>query len=420
MPTEPDVAPSVDLSDIDGFWGWPIEERAQAFADLRAMPGLPFFAEPEFSFVPRGAGYYALTRLDDILEASRRPDIFRSRQGATGIADLPTEFLEFYGSMINMDRPEHSRLRRIVSRGFTPARMARLHETVRSVTSRLVSQVIDAGSFDAVTDLAAQLPLEIICDMMGVPASQREMVFNRSNLILGAGDPEYVADHGAGEVGTALLTAGGEMAALMRELSAQRHARPTDDLITVLTSAEVDGTALSADELASFFILLAVAGNETTRNAISWGLEILHRYPEQRAAWQADLDGVTPTAVEEIVRWASPVIFMRRTVAEPTELSGQALEPGDKVLLFYWAANRDERYFADAEGVDLRRAPNPHVGFGGTGPHVCLGMHLARLEISTMFRELLTRAPGIHVTGPPDRLRSNFINGIKHLPCEIR
>jgi methyl-branched lipid omega-hydroxylase len=291
---------------------------------------------------------------------------------------------------------------------------------VRTVTSRLVSDVIDAGSFDAVTDLAARLPLEIICDMMGVPASQREMVFNRSNLILGAGDPEYVADHGAGEVGTALLTAGADMAALMRELTAERLARPTDDLISALTSAEIDGSALSPDELASFFILLSVAGNETTRNAISWGLEILHQHPEQQAAWLADLDGVTPTAVEEIVRWASPVIFMRRTVGAPTELSGQALEPGDKVLLFYWAANRDERYFTDAEGIDLRRTPNPHVGFGGTGPHVCLGMHLARLEISTMFRELLTRAPGIQVTSGPDRLRSNFINGIKHLPCEIR
>jgi cytochrome P450 len=409
----------VDLSDLDGFWTWPIGRRAAAFAELRAMPGLPFYAEPVFDFAPPGAGYWALTRLDDVVSASRRPDIFRSAGGATGIADLPQEFLEFYGSMINMDRPGHSRLRRIVSRGFTAARVSALHAHVRAVTTRLVDAALEAGTFDAVTELAAPLPLEVICEMMGVPPSQRSLVFQCSNVILGVGDPDYVASHRDEDIGAALLDAGAQLAALMRELCATRTARPADDLISTLVSADVDDGALTPDELASFFILLSVAGNETTRNAISWGIDILHRYPEQRAAWIADLDGVTPTAVEEIVRWASPVIFMRRTVATPTELSGQRLVPGDKVLLFYWSANRDERYFADPDHVDLRRTPNPHVGFGGTGPHICLGMHLARLEISTMLREVLTRAPGIQVIGEPDRLQSNFINGVKHLRCVI-
>jgi cytochrome P450 len=184
-------------------------------------------------------------------------------------------------------------------------------------------------------------------------------------------------------------------------------------------SAEIDGEALTPAELASFFILLASAGTETTRNAISWGIELLTRFPEQRAVWLSDLDGVTPTAVEEIVRWVSPVIFQRRTVAEdaePAELGGRMLGPGDKVLMFYWAANRDPRYFEDPERFDVLRSPNPHIGYGGPGPHFCLGAHLARREIAVMFRHLLARIPDLRVTGEPVRLKSALVNGIKHLP----
>jgi methyl-branched lipid omega-hydroxylase len=405
---------SIDLSDINGFWTRPIEYRHAAFDALRERPGLPFFAEPELYFVPPGPGYYAVTRLDDIVTASRNPAIYTSGKGATSPADMPVEFLEFYGSMINMDDPRHARLRRIVSRGFTPKMLDALHENISRVASRIVDEVIEAGECEAVTDIAAKLPLTIICDMMGIPASQHRFVFDRTNVILGAQDPEYVPD--TDNIFQALLDAGKDLADLMRELAAQRQATPTGDLTSALINAQVDGEALSPDELASFFILLVVAGNETTRNAISWGIQLLTEHPDQRDIWLADLDRVTPTGVEEIVRWASPVIFMRRTLSQPAELGGQRLDTGDKVLLFYWAANRDPKHFDDPERFDVRRSPNPHVGFGGPGPHFCLGAHLARREINVMFRELLTRIPDITTTAPPARLTSSFINGIKQLP----
>ncbi len=403
-----------DLSDVERFWTAPIAERAAAFAELREREPVPFFAEPQFAYLPQGPGYWALTRLDDLVEASRNAKVFTSGPGSTGIADLPPEFLEFYGSMINTDDPRHARLRRIVSRGFTPKRLADLTDEVQATATRIVDDVIDAGECDAVSAISARLPLKIVCDMMGVPESQYDFVFQKSNVILGASDPEYVPD--AENILVALLQAGNELAELMRELGRHREQNPTDDVTSALVNAEIDGERLTPDELASFFILLVVAGNETTRNAISWGLQLLTDNPEQRAAWLADLDGVTPTAVEEIVRLASPVIYMRRTLAVDATLGGQPMTAGDKVLLFYWAANRDPAHFRDPDVFDVRRSPNPHVGFGGAGPHFCLGAHLARREMSVMFRELLTRIPDIHVTAEPRRLQSMFINGIKSLP----
>ncbi len=403
-----------DLSDVQGFWAAPLAERAAAFAVLREREPVPFFAEPELSLLPRGPGYWALTRLDDVAEASRNASIFTSGRGATSITDMPPEFREFYGSMISMDDPRHARLRRIVSRGFTPKRLAGLTAEVERTARTIVDDVIATGGCDAVSAISARLPLKIVCDMMGVPESQYEFVYDRSNIVLGAADPEYVPD--ADNIIVALLQAGNELAELMRDLGAHRTAHPTDDVTSALVNAEIDGGRLTPDELASFFILLVVAGNETTRNAISWGLQLLTEHPDQRAVWLADLDGVTPTAVEEIVRWASPVIFMRRTLAADTVLGGQQMAADDKVVLFYWAANRDPAHFADPDAFDVRRSPNPHVGFGGPGPHFCLGAHLARREMGVMFRELLTRVPDIHATAPPQRLQSMFINGIKHLP----
>jgi methyl-branched lipid omega-hydroxylase len=403
-----------DLSDLSGFWTAPIAERAAAFAALRERDPVPFYPEPEFGFLPAGPGFWALTRLDDVAEASRNASVFTSGKGATNIVDMPPEFLEFYGSMINMDDPRHSRLRRIVSRGFTPKRLAGLTEEVERTARTIVDDVIDDGECDAVRAISARLPLKIVCDMMGVPASQYDFVFDKSNIVLGAADPDFVPD--ADNVVTALLQAGNDLAELMRDLGRHRVEHPTDDVTSALVNAEIDGERLTPDELASFFILLVVAGNETTRNAISWGLQLLTEHPEQRAAWLADLDGVTPTAVEEIVRWASPVMFMRRTLAVDAVLGGQQMREGDKVALFYWAANRDPAHFPDPDAFDVRRSPNPHVGFGGAGPHFCLGAHLARREMTVMFRELLTRVPDIAATAPPQRLQSMFINGIKRLP----
>ena len=409
----------INLSDFE-FWSLPPAEREGAFKTLREERPMPFFAEPDLgdaNFLPPGPGYYAVTRHADILAASRQPEIFSSAQGATSIADMPTEFLEFFGSMINLDDPRHTRLRRIVAAGFTPKMLRSVEDSVARSAAQIVEDVRAQGECDFVTEVAAKLPLKIICDMMGVPESDYETVFTRSNVILGAGDPEYVPE--GADIVTALLTAGSELAGMVKELGAYRRKNPTEDLTSALVNASVDGEQLTDDELGSFFILLVVAGNETTRNAISHGLEQLTLHPEQRAIWAADFDKVAPTAVEEIVRWASPVIFMRRTATRDAELGGRPVKEGDKFLLFYNSANRDADVFDDPFAFDVRRQPNDHVGFGGPGPHFCLGAHLARREITVMYRELFRALPDIEMAGEPQRLYSSFINGIKHLPCRF-
>ena len=350
-----------------------------------------------------------------MVEASRHPEWFCSGEG-TNITDLPPEFREFFGSMITMDDPRHARLRKVVSAGFTPRMMRSLEEGVELTAAGIIDRVAATGSCDFVTEVAARLPLAIICDMMGIAPDRYDEVFNHSNVVLSQGDPEYIPP-GADPL-ESLLGAGAGLAAIMRETSESRRGGDGQDLTSLLVNAEVDGERLSADELASFFVLLCVAGNETTRNAISWGLHYLTENPDQRALWQADIDGVTPTAVEEIVRISSPVIHFRRTVTtDGVRLGDHEFSAGDKVVLWYNSANRDEEVFTDPDRFDVTRDPNPHVGFGGPGPHFCLGAHLARREIGVMFRQLLTRLPDIEATDEPDRLRTNFVNGIKHLPC---
>jgi cytochrome P450 len=408
----------IDLSDLT-FWARPLEEREGAFKALRQERPLAWMPPPQIVMpsaieLPELTGYYAVTRHADVLEASRQPELFCSGKGATSQLDMPEVFLEFFGSMINLDDPRHARLRRIVSAAFTPKMIKTFEDQVQVAADQIVDAVIDKGECDFVTEVAARLPLKIICDMMGVPESDYDFVFTRSNVILGATDPEYVPE--GGDIAVALLSAGAELAQMVTELGQQRMKEPTDDLTSALVTANVDGEQLTESELASFFILLVVAGNETTRNAISHGMKLLTDNPDQRKTWLDDFEGVTPTAVEEIVRVASPVIFMRRTATKDTTLGGQPLEEGDKLILYYWSANRDAAVFDDPFRFDVRRDPNPHVGFGGPGPHFCLGAHLARREITVMFRELFRRIPDIEVSGEPSRLLSGFINGIKHLP----
>ena len=406
----------IDLSDI-GFWGRPMEEREGAFQTLRDEKPLPFYAEPDIDidWIPKGPGYFAVTKHADILEVSKQPEIFCSGKGATSIMDMPDMFLEFFGSMINLDDPRHARFRKIVSAGFTPRMLKKLEDQVDVAARQIVDRVIERGECDFVTEVAAQLPLKIICDMMGIPESEYQYIFDRSNIILGAGDPEYVPE--GADIAAALLTAGQELSNMVADLGRHRIEHPTDDLTSALVNANVDGEQLSAQELGSFFILLVVAGNETTRNAISHGLKLLTDNPDQRKLWASDFERYAPGAVEEIVRLASPVIWMRRTATRDYDLRGVKLEEGAKMILFYWSANRDSDVFTDPYRFDITRDPNPHVGFGGPGPHFCLGAHLARREITVMFRELFRRLPDIEATGEPEMLLSNFINGIKHLPC---
>ena len=422
---EPKQIESVDeinLSDME-FWGRPLEEREGAFKTLREERPLAFFEEPDLGseWIQPGPGYYAVTRHADILAASKQPEVFSSGRGATSIPDMPPEMLEFFGSMINLDDPRHTRLRRIVAAGFTPRMLRQVEDAVQASAEQIVAEVIERESVDFVTEVAAKLPLKIICDMMGIPPSQYEAVFNHSNIILSNGDPEYVpgADEDPNKIVTAFLESGMGLAQMVQELGEHRRQHPTDDLTSALVNASVDGEQLTSQELGSFFILLVVAGNETTRNAISHGLEQLTLNPDQRAVWLADFEKVAPTAVEEIVRWASPVIWMRRSATRDAELGGQKVKEGDKFLLFYNSGNRDDAVFADPYRFDVTRQPNPHVGFGGPGPHFCLGAHLARREITVMFRELFRRVPDISMTGEPDRLRSSFINGIKHMSASF-
>lgn len=413
----------IDLSDLD-WWARPLAEREEAFALLRAerpiarmiMPELPYPEVPELA--QPETEYWAVTRHADLIEASRQATLFCSGKG-TNILDLPVPFLEFFGSMINMDDPRHARLRRIVSRGFTPRQLELLRADVEGVAAQIVDEIASRGTCDFVTEVAARLPLRVIVDLMGIPRSQEEFIFDRTNVILGFTDPEYVGDiEDPMAVTGAILAAGQDLAAMVLELAEARTRDPQNDLITALVTSEVDGEHLTPEELASFFILLVVAGNETTRNAIAHGLWLLTDHPDQRDRWLADIDGLAPTAVEEIVRLASPVIHFRRTVTQDgVRLGDHEFSEGDRVVLWYWSANRDEAVFADPFTFDITRTPNDHVGFGGPGPHFCLGAHLARREITVMFRELLTRLPDIHAVAEPQRLRSNFINGIKHLPA---
>ena len=410
------TAAGIDLSAIE-FWGLPLPERAASFAALRAQPGPRFFAEPEVPYAEPGPGYYALVRYADIVEASKHPDVFCSRRGATGIADLPAEFNEYFGSMINMDDPRHARLRRIVSRAFTPRMIASFEDDVRRAATEIVDDLLDAGPGDFVSRVAARLPLKIICDMMGVPDDQYETVFANSNVILSGFDPEFLSAD-PGEVAMRLLGAGQALADLVTNLAATRAHAPAGDLVSALVTANIDGEQLTSAELASFFVLLVVAGNETTRNALSHALMLLTEFPGQRARLLEDLEGRLGGAVEEVVRYASPVLFMRRTLTRDYTMNGQDYREGDKVVLYYYSANRDEAVFPDPDRFDISRSPNPHVGFGAPGPHFCLGAHLARREVAVMLRELLTRVPDITV-GEPDRLLSSFVNGIKRLPCDF-
>jgi len=406
----------IRLGDV-AFWERPIEEREGDFVTLRRERPVSFHEEPEVPLLGKGPGFWAVTRHADILEVSRNPDTYSSARRGVNIIDQPPELNEFFGSMIVMDDPHHTRLRRIVSRGFTPSVIRKLEADVERAAEGVIDGVIDKGRCDFVTDVAAALPLKIICDMMGIPESEYRYVFDRSNIILGAADPEYVAD--LADAVPAIFQAGLELKTLVESLAAFRREHPTEDLTSTLIQADVDGERLTGQEVASFFVLLVVAGNETTRNAISHGLKALHDHPEQRRIWAEDFERHAASAVEEIVRWATPVTHFRRTVTRDTVLGGQKLREDDKVVMWYNSANRDEAVFADPYRFDVRRSPNEHVGYGGPGPHFCLGAHLARREITVMFRHLFRRLPDLRVTAEPEYLRSFLINGIKHMSCEF-
>jgi methyl-branched lipid omega-hydroxylase len=408
--------PDVPLSDIDlGSWKfWDLDDdlRDGAFATLRREAPISFHPALESPATDDHVGHWALTRHEDIWYASRHPHLFSSSPSIV-ISDANPDLSEYFGSMIVMDDPRHLRLRNIVSRAFTPRVVARAEASVRDRARRNVEAMIadhPDGKGEVVTELAGLLPLQVICDMMGIPEDDHQRIFHWTNVILGFGDPDIANDY------EEFVKVAMDIGAYATALAEDRRINPDDDLTTALVLAEVDGERLTSSEIASFFILLVVAGNETTRNAISHGVLALTRYPDERAKWWANYDQLAPTAVEEIVRWASPVVYMRRRVTEDLELSGTKLAAGDKATLWYASANRDEEKFPNPWMFDVGRTPNPHVGFGGGGAHFCLGANLARREISVAFEELHRQVPDIEATEEPSRLLSAFIHGIKRLP----
>ena len=404
---------TTDLSSVE-FWQQPDEQRDAAFAQLRRESPITFFKEMTFeeSPLPPGPGYWALTRYADVWHVSRHPDLFQSGKGVN-IPDMPVEIAEFFGSMIAMDSPRHAQLRGLVQRGFTPKHIKQIDEYIDIKAKQIVDAVQDKGECDFVTEIAAQLPLQIICDMLGIPPSQHQRIFELTNIILGVGDPEYASSM------EELMAAAMELYQYSMELGQQRLDAPEDDITSALMHAEVDGQRISTQEFGSFMILLVAAGNETTRNAISHGMKLLTDNPDQRKIWMADFEKVAPTAVDEIVRLASPVIHFRRTATQDTEISGQPIKAGEKVVMWYTSANRDEAKFDRPNEFDVLRPAGDQVGFGAGGPHFCLGANLARREMTAMFRELFTRLPDIEITGPPDMLQSSFIHGIKRMPCSF-
>ncbi len=410
--------PALEITDAE-FWRRPLQARMDDFAAMRRNgPFTPCRIEDTLGLIGEDIEFQAVTTYDEIVEISRKPKLFQSGKGAVAIPDMPIEAMEFFGSFINMDDPRHARQRGIVSRAFTPRRLQSVMDSVQSICTEVVDGICEKGEVDLVESLAAPYPLLVICDMMGIPRSEFQTVLDATNVILGGGDPEFVGE----DVMSALFGAGITLTGLLNEVADFKRRNPGDDLTTALITADVDEDTMTPEELGPFFILLAVAGNDTTRTAISYAMDFLTRYPEQRRIWQDDLEAVTPTAVEEIVRFASPVVFMRRTATEKVTVGGQEFDEGERFVMFYGAGNRDPQHFDDPETFDVRRDPNPHIGFGGPGPHFCLGAHLARRELAVVWHELLTRLPDIEAAGDPVFLEAAgvpLVGGIKRFPVRF-
>ena len=416
----------IDLLNLDRFVeGVPHE----AFKLLRNEA--PVYLHPE----PNGPGFWVLTKYHDIEKASQDWAGYSSAQGVVGMSEseyggagqaaggsqaeghsetdgAPQAMGGLELMMLNMDPPRHTKLRKLVNTGFTMARINKMEPAIRIVTNQVLDTVAAKGECDFVTEVAAELPLQVVDELIGIPQEDRRKIFDWSNRMIGSADPEYQVSPDA------TMNAGIEMYAYAEKLAAERRENPRDDLMSVLIDAEVDGDKLTQLEINVFFLLLSVAGNETTRNLISGAMLTLFEYPDEWARLRDD-PSLMNTAVEEMLRWITPVMYFRRTATHDMEIRDQQIKEGDSVSLWYISANRDEETFPEPYRFDVGRTPNMHLTFGAGGPHNCLGLNLARLEIKVMFEELIRRMPDIQQAGPAQRLRSNFISGIKHLPVKF-
>jgi cytochrome P450 len=408
----PETAP-IDLSSME-FWALPPARREEGFAELRAQAPVSWHRQPESQLMPEAegtGGYWAVVRYDDVREVSRDPERFCSGQGVM-FEDIPTELLEASQSFLAMDDPRHATLRKLVAEGFKPKAVKRIEDGIRADAATIVDELVEQFEGDFVEAVAKRLPMMTIMRMLGVPEEDQDDVLWGVDAAVSWNDPEFLA-------GRAPLEVVGESMAIMTNISnrlcAERREQPEDDLITDLVQAEVDGDRLTDAEIGAFLVLLSVAGNDTTRHTTSHAMRALCDFPEQRETLLEDLDGRIDTAVEEFVRWASPVMTFRRTATCGTEIAGQPIAAGEKVVMFYPSANRDDAAFENANEFDITRDPNRHVGFGGGGPHFCMGASLARMQLKAIFTELLGRLPELEV-GEPNYVVGNFVNGIARMP----
>jgi cytochrome P450 len=393
----------IDLCDSKNFVNGVPHEW---FAYLRREAPVQWHLDPN----GQAEGFWSVTRYDDCVNVNRDYEHFSSARAATLFTDMDEENLaQLQLMMLNMDPPMHTRYRRLVNKGFTPRMIRDLEAKVVASTDDIINRVCEAGSADFVEQLSAELPLQVIAELMGVPQEDRHLVFDWSNRMVGSEDPEFQISPESS------TQASLELYAYADELCAKKRADPHADLFSVLTQAEIDGDRLSQLDLDLFFLLLAVAGNETTRNLISGAMVAFFDHPDQ---WQRLRDdrSLLPSAIEEMLRFVTPVMHFRRQATMDWAIGDQKIAEGDKVVFWHTSANRDETVFDDPNVFDIGRTPNNHMAFGGGGPHFCLGANLARMEIRVMFDRLLDRMPDIHQAGEEQHLQSNFINGVKHLP----
>jgi cytochrome P450 len=410
----------IDLS-ATAFWAQPAAAREEAFEVLRRERPVSWQRPPEpvlIEATDSTGGYWAVVRHADVQTVSRDPETFCSGQGVM-LEDAPQELLDAAHSFLAMDAPRHTKVRGLVQKAFTPRQVRRISEGIEANARRIIDELeprlANGGEVDFVEAVAARLPMVTIWDMVGVPEAERERLTGSANDMVGWNDPEVIA----GREPAAMIFEGIlELTAAALELAEARRAEPTDDLMSALVAAEIEGERLTDAEIGAFFVLLAVAGNDTTRHTTSHAMRALTEHPDQREYLCADLDGRIEGAVEEFVRWATPVMTFRRTATRDAELDGQAIAAGEKVVLFYTAANRDPEAFEAPERFDVTRSPNRHVGFGGGGPHYCLGAALARTQLRSIFTELLTRLPGLEA-GEPEPLVGNFVHGVKRMPARL-
>jgi len=374
------------------------------FAHLRAT-------EPvSWQQTAHGPAFWAVMTHPECVVVNREWDRFSSfRRGAVPMEIDDESLAQQQLMMLNMDPPLHTRYRRLVNKGFTPRMVGQLEARIHGAADDIIDEVCEKGEADFVTEVAAELPLIVIAELLGVPIEDRHQMFDWSNTMLAGEDAEYQVDEGASQVAAA------ELYAYADQLVAAKRLDPHQDLMSVLGGVEIDGEQLSDLELDLFFLMLTVAGNETTRNLISGAMQTFFEHPDQWARLVDDRS-LLPTAVEEMLRFVSPVMNFRRTATTDLDLRGAEIKEGDKIIFWHISANRDGEVFDQPDRFDIARDPNPHIAFGGGGPHFCLGANLARMEIRVMFEHLLDRLADVHPTGPPDRLQSQFINGVKHLP----